>query len=351
MVDNTRPRTTKRGIPLVNPRRLPRDPLSVPNRMIQLYLTVFLEWVDLARKARQDRGHFSAARLPARWSVFLREILMIHRTRRPAPPPRLASTILVALGLALSSPVPSTAQDGLPLREGSVLTVVGFGAPHTLIEFSASGEELGRLGIQDPAGLITSPSGLTLSGDVLWVSGSNTVNRIDLKSGLASPGFQITEQISLTALADDGEFLLVGDIHPDRVLRFDSSGQLQDTIVLDPEVLMTGLDTDGSRLFVTSYQTGHVHVFDLDGHQIEVIPTDLGAGTLTGASLDKDGRSLWVTTGTGINDILHFDLAGQPLGSFRVTAQATQGLHVVGLPVFVDGFESGNTDSWTLTTP
>ncbi|MCH9649575.1 MAG: hypothetical protein K0U98_15150 [Deltaproteobacteria bacterium] len=276
---------------------------------------------------------------------------MIHRSRRATAPSRLAATVLVALLTTLGSPVLLAAQDGLPLQEGSVLTVVGFGAPHTLIEFSASGEELGRLVIDDPDGLISSPSGLTLVGNQLWVTGSNNVNRINLTSGLASLGFQIVEQISLTALADSGEFLLVGDIHPDRVLRFDGSGKLQDTVVLDPEVSMTGLDTDGSKLFVTSYQTGNVHVFDLDGHQVGVIPTELGAGTLTGVSLDRDGRSLWVTTGTGINDILHFDLNGQPLGSFRVTADATMGLHAVGSALFVDGFEAGNTDAWTLTTP
>ncbi len=254
------------------------------------------------------------------------------------------------LGLLVAVSGVSLTAEPLPLTPDSILGVSAFEDVDTLVEYTPAGELLANLEISDPGGLIGTPSGLAIAGGILWVGGSDSVVRVDVDTGLATAGFPVTDSPTLVGLADDGEHLLVGELHPDRVFRFDLQGQLLDTVALETEILITGLDTDGVLLFVSSHATGDVHIFAMDGQEVGVVETDF-PGDLTGVTLDSDGETLWVTTGTGANEIHQFDFAGTLLRSFSADAQGLMGLHALPGGVFADGFESGDTSSWSVSAP
>jgi sugar lactone lactonase YvrE len=176
------------------------------------------------------------------------------------------------------------------------------------------------------------------------------VVRVDPATGAVTPGFPVSESALLTGLADAGDTLLVAEIAPDRVHRFTLEGRLLGTVLLPGGLLITGVDTDATLLYVTSHNTGHVHVFTMDGTPAGVV--EMGqTGDLTGVTLDADGESLWAATGTGLNDLLHVDFAGNVLGGFPGDVPGVMGLHAVSSPLFADGFESGDLAAWSETRP
>ena len=252
--------------------------------------------------------------------------------------------------------LPTHAAGDVPMIPGSILAIAGFGAPHTLIEVAPDGTVLGELTVVDPGGLVGSPSGLTVLKGAVWISGTDRVFRLDPVTGGLSNAFIAEEPI--TGLADDGESLWVAAIHPDRLLRYDIAGNLLETIVLSELRLITGLDIDlsggsaanGLRFLVSSYITGHAHLFDRSGQEVGVIETNLFPGNLTGLGLDPGGGSMWLTLGTGTNEIVHTDLDGNFLGEIPGSGMASgiSGLEVLDASIFADGFESGTFGHWTV---
>ncbi len=277
-------------------------------------------------------------------------MIAAHRGRRRRRATSAGLGRFAAVGLPATVAAAPLAGEALPLRPSSILAVSGFEDIDTVVEYTPAGELLASLEISDPEGLIGTPSGLAMAAGSLWVGGSDSVVSIDVETGVATPGFPVTDSPTLVGLADDGEHLLVGELFPDRVFRFDLEGQRLDTIVLATEVLMTGLDTDGSLLFVSSHATGDVHIFGMDGQEVGVVETDLPSD-LTGVTLDSDGETLWVTTGTGANEIHRFDFHGTLLHSFPADAQGLMGLHALPGGIFADGFESGDARRWSLSVP
>jgi len=263
-----------------------------------------------------------------------------------------ATTKVLGLGGALLALAagPEVGVGGLPLEAGSILAIADFAPLDTLIEYSADGELRGSVEVDDPGALIDHANGLAIAGGTLWAATRTEVVRVDPATGAVTPGFPVSESALLTGLADDGDTLLVAELAPDRVHRFTLGGRLLGTVLLPGGLLITGVDTDGSLLYVTSHNTGHVHVFTMDGRPTGVVEMNL-TGDLTGVTLDADGESLWVATGTGLNDLLHVDFAGNVLGGFPGDVQGVMGLHAVSSPLFADGFESGDLAAWSETRP
>lgn len=156
----------------------------------------------------------------------------------------------------------------------------------------------------------------------------------------------MTSSPNLVGLTASGETMLVAEVHPDRVHRYGLDGVLIETVeLLGEPLLVTGLDTDGFRLYVATHTTGDVHVFGFDGTETGRIPIGLVAD-LSGVTVDPAANELWVATGTGMNDIRRFDLGGNPLGVFPAGADGIMGLYVIGNQVFADAFETGDHQAW-----
>lgn len=249
--------------------------------------------------------------------------------------------------LVVSAP---TSAEPLPLAAESVLTVSASGDEHILAEFSPDGDVLGQVAVVDPTEALGAPSGLTSLSGELWISGAGSVHRIDPANGTIDAGFTVSDGPTITALCSDGEYLLVGEFVGDTFLRFDTDGNLIDTIELDFEQLfMVGADCDGEFIYVGSHATGDIHVFDMTGTTVDVIETDQGAN-LSAVSLGSDGDTLWAANGLGINEIQEFDFDGNVLRTFDGQFQLQMGLYVLRNGVFGDGFESGDTSAWSATT-
>lgn len=256
---------------------------------------------------------------------------------------RLGALLALATGAGVGA-------EGLPLRADSLLAIADFVEPDTLLEYGADGELRGSLEVDDPGALIDHANGVAIAGGTLWVAARTGVVRVDPATGAVTPGFEVSESALLTGLADDGDTLLVMELAPDRVHRFTLDGQLLETVGLPGGLLVTGVDTDGVLLYATSHNTGHVHVFTMDGMPVGVVELGL-TGDLTGVTLAADGASLWVAAGTGVNDILHVDFAGNVLGGFPGEVQGVMGLHAVPGPLFADGFEAGDLAAWSQAQP
>lgn len=253
----------------------------------------------------------------------------------------LAGTATLLFGTA---PLPAEP----PLAPGSVLTVSGSFEEHVLAEFSPDGEVLGQVTVVDPAEALGTPSGLTRLGGEFWISGGSSIHRIDPATGAVDTGFTAAESPTLTALCSDGEFLLAGEFTANAFLRFDTEGNLIDTIELDsPQLFLVGADSDGEFLYVGSHATGDVHIFDLTGAPVGVIDTNQGAN-ISAVSLGQNGDTLWVANGLGVNEVQEFDFDGNLLRTFDGQFQLLMGLYALQDGVFGDGFESGDASAWGL---
>lgn len=266
--------------------------------------------------------------------------------------PMVHRSLLATTSLLLASAVAPAAfaQVPLPLRADSLLATTAFTETHLLAEFSPAGALLGAIELIDPSMLIDSPSGLTRLGDEIWIGAGSSVHRLDPETGEVFAGFEVSDGPTLTALTNDGEFLLVGEFTGNAFERYDTSGNLVDRIVLDtPDLFMVGADSDGTLLYVGSHVTGDVHVFDLAGTTIGVIETNLPSD-LTAVALDRDGATFWLATGVGNNDIHRFDFAGNLIATFPGQLAGIMGLVTLRGPLFSDGFESGDTSAWSEAT-
>lgn len=238
------------------------------------------------------------------------------------------------------------AQAGLPMSPGSVLAVSAFDTVDYVLEYAPSGQLLGQLEIIDPGNVIGIPSGVAIAGGRLWVAGRDSVARVNPATGAVEDGFSVASAPNLVGIADFGNSLLVAEVHPDRVHRFTLDGDLIDTIELVGDTLLiTGVDTDGVRLHVSTHVTGDIHVFGFDGVQVDLVTIGFVAD-LTGATVDAANEELWVVTGTGVNEIHRFTLGGDPVGSFPAEADGIMGLHVISDQLFADGFETGDLFAW-----
>jgi len=241
----------------------------------------------------------------------------------------------------------STAGDGLPLLQDSVLAVSAFDEVDSVLEYSPEGELLATLELVDPGGEIVTPSGVAVAGGQLWVAGRDNVASVDPVSGLVLPGFAVTDSPNLVGLGDGEGSLLVAEVHPDRVHRYGFDGELLETIELmvDDALLITGVDSDGLSLYLATHTTGDVHVFGFNGVETGRIAIGFVAD-LTGVSVIAVACEKRVATGTGANEIHRFDLEGVPLGSFEAGADGVMGLHAMDSQLFADGFESGDLQGW-----
>lgn len=256
-------------------------------------------------------------------------------------------TVKPFVGALLLLLTPGVAQaEELELSPGSVLAVSAFDSTDYILEYASSGQLLAQLAIVDPGDVIGTPSGVAVAGGRLWIAGRDRVAEVDSSTGAVVTSFQVATAPNLVGLADFGNSLLVAEVHPDRVHRFTFDGDHINTIELagDP-LLITGIETDGTHLYVPTHTTGDVHVFGFDGVEEDRISIGLVAD-LTGVTVDASLSEVWVASGTGANEIHRFDFGGDPLGAFPAGADGIMGLHVIADQLFADGFETGDLFAW-----
>jgi uncharacterized protein (TIGR03382 family) len=174
-------------------------------------------------------------------------------------------------------------------------------------------------GIQNPNG-IQGNSGMTALGANIYLANRyQGVGVLDRQTG-TSTLYHGPQDIE--ALGNDGTNLLAGTFTTDTVYRMATDGTILGTITLQltNHLGITGIDSDGARLFVGSYDDGNVHIFDMAGLALGIIKTGLfvGIDVLSGLSFDRGDGTLWLTAGFGDGTIYHFDLAGDLLGMFRL---------------------------------
>jgi hypothetical protein len=202
----------------------------------------------------------------------------------------------------------------------------------TLVKWSQSGRVLDTLDIIDVPDEYGTMDGLAVLGDDVWTIGTGgIVTRVDLASGALTDSFT-TSGSGPEALGTLGDDLLVGNFGFDTVQVYSTSGALLSSVALSQTVGVTGVDSDGESLFVASWDTGNIHVFDLAGQQQRVIPTGIGSQSLSGLGYDDATDTLWVSTGFGQDDIRHYDLGGTLLTSFDAGFPFIDGLDVVSVP-------------------
>ena len=179
-------------------------------------------------------------------------------------------------------------------------------------------------GVQSGKG-IKGDSGMTLLGSTVFVSNRyQGVGVFDPRTG-TSTLYRGPQDIE--ALGNDGSNLLAGLFTTDTVLKLAIDGTVLSTVALDitNHLGITGLDSDGARLFVGSFDDGDVHIFDMAGNPLGLISTGLGADVLSGLSYDRSDGTLWLTAGFGDGSVHHFDLAGDLLRTFDLMITGNAG--------------------------
>ena len=193
--------------------------------------------------------------------------------------------------------------------------VVPLGAPiPTIVDDYANGLAVSG-GVQSSKG-IQGNSGMTRLGSTVFVS--NRYQGVAIFDAATGSSTLYHGPQDIEALGNDGTNLLAGLFTSDTVLKMATDGTVLSTITLNitDHLGITGLDSDGTRVFVGSFDDGDVHIFDMAGDLLGLISTGLGADVLSGLSYDRSDGTLWLTAGFGDGSVRHFDLAGDLLGTF-----------------------------------
>ncbi|HMO85505.1 MAG TPA: hypothetical protein PKC18_11370 [Lacipirellulaceae bacterium] len=244
----------------------------------------------------------------------------------------------LARGLAVASLLAAAAlaaprAAALSLTPGTILGVdsgAPGGATFTLVQFSPTGTVLDTLALTNTAQLGTL-DGLALVGSQLFVGGTNNfVGSVDLGTGVVSNYFN-TGSAGLEALGELNGNLLVGDFGA-AISVFSTAGALLNTITPSMVLGTTGVDSDGSQLFVANYNDGRVYTLDLTGTVQSSFDTGAGASSLSGLAYDAGSNTLWVSTGFNQGDIRQFDLSGNLLTSFASGYPFIDSLEVIPIP-------------------
>jgi hypothetical protein len=220
-------------------------------------------------------------------------------------------------------------------------TLVGIdsNSPYSLIEYSPTGVVTDTLTISG----ISVPVGSAVIGGEVWVMGvDSTLGRVNLTTGSVEFSFA-TVIASAECLGTFGDELLVTAWNSADVNRYDTAGVLLETISLPQSVGMTGLDASTTHIYGAIYSTGQIHKYDLTGALVQVIDTGIAGSALSGLAYEASTDSLWVSTGFGTDQVLHFDVNGTPLGGFPATVSFLNCLDYVGDSLLGDPFCFGDS--------
>ena len=218
----------------------------------------------------------------------------------------------------------------LTLVPGTILgedSVGPGGTTATLVQYSPTGVILDTLALSNLGNFGTVDGVAIVGGDVFVTGTSGVVGQVDLTTGVLFNAFNVGG--TPEALGDLNGNLLVGQFGADRVDVFSTSGALLNSINLSAPAAVTGLDSDGSVLYVASYNDGAIYSFDLSGGLLGSFSTGLGPSSLSGLGYDGGTNTLWVSSGFNQDRIHQFSVTGTPLASFDAGRPFIDGLDVV----------------------
>ena len=217
--------------------------------------------------------------------------------------------------------------------------------------------------IEQPHG-VAGNSGISALGGTLFVT--NDKHGIAAVQGIGDAGTPTGTTTlyfggpGIEALTTDGTDLYAGLFEDSSILRFDSNGNLLQTIALDQDIGITGLAWFDNLFFVANYDDGNVYTFDMLGNSqgAQLFATGLGAGLLSGLAYDPgldalslDDDSIWLATGFAVNggDVLRYDLSGQLIDSFA--AAGVRGLLASGSEILDSGSGDGDGGVVAMAEP
>jgi len=186
---------------------------------------------------------------------------------------------------------------------------------NTLVKYSQAGAILETLGLTN-ANNLGNIDGLTIIGSNVYLCGTNsTVAQVNLTTGVVSNFFSITAG-GVEALGDLNGNIMAGLYSSNRIDIYTTAGAFLNSITPAVSSGMTGLDSDGTRIFMAGYNTGFVYTLDLSGNVLSSFNVNAGTQSISGLGYDAGSNTLWVSTGFNQDDIRHFSLSGTFLGSF-----------------------------------
>jgi len=218
----------------------------------------------------------------------------------------------------------------------SLDTLVGVTTDPSLVKYDLAGNQIDTLPVIDTV-TIGVMDGATVVGTDVWVCGTNDiVARVDLQTGMLEQAFSASV-IGIEALGDYDGGLLLGGYSSNSVEVYDTAGNLRRSIPLSSNAGITGVDSDGTNLYVASYLDGDIYVYDLQsGQELRRLATGIGGSSLSGLCYDRRSHTLWVSTGFGQDDIRNYDLGGNLLSLFPANHTSVYGLDYVDSQILTD---------------
>lgn len=215
--------------------------------------------------------------------------------------------------VALSAALPASA---ITLTLSSILggdSVSSGGTSFTLVEYSPAGAILNTLPLIN-GGPLGTMDGVAMIGGNVYVTGTGgVVGQVDLNTGNVFNTFAVAG--SVESLGDLNGNLMVGNYSNGDINVYTPAGAFVQTIST-PNFGMTGVDSDGTNIYVASYNNGNVYTIDLAGNVLSSFPTGAGGSSLSGLGYDSSTNSIWVSTGFNQDDIRQFSLTGTFITSF-----------------------------------
>ena len=241
--------------------------------------------------------------------------------------------------------VPSFLQDG-------IIAVTGDGewGKSDILGFDAmTGAQTGRMAA-GPG--VSGYSGIEIFEDRIYVV--NPYFGIGLVGPLTGVANSFMGPMGFHSLGSSSNMLYAGLFEENTVYRCSGFGVGADfeqecaAIALDMGTILgiTGLDSDGTRLFAGSYNDGNVYVFDTDGNYLSMISTSLGSNALSALSYDPDSDSLLISAGYGDGQVRRLAMDGSVLETISLSGgESLFGLSDGGNVVAEDEYEDVDVPS------
>lgn len=264
------------------------------------------------------------------------------------------STGNVIIGPAGQADPPAAANDfgpfAAPVLQNNGIIGVTTGTPDRgVYEFATDGSVQAMIDQQDG---IAGNSGITVVNGAIYVANNEQgIARLGhISDGTATTFF--FGAAGIEGLATDGTDLYAGLYEEGSILHYDTSGNLLNTIMLDRDIGITGLDWFDNQFFVANFDDGNVYTFDMTGGTVggPLFSTGLGAGMLSALAYDPGtdlasavDDSIWLGLGfpAGGGETRRYSLDGQLLGSFA--SPGLQGLVASGSALNGTGGDGGGS--------
>jgi len=211
--------------------------------------------------------------------------------------------------------------------------LAGGNFPNDVRQYSFSGSLLDTVTISGMAGNLT---GLTYSSGSVWAIHNATngpIGTINMTTGVFTQAF-LSGLGSPEGLGNIGTDLLAVDSNG-TVRRFTSTGILVSSFFAGLSFFPTGIDSDGTDLFITNFNNGRVYRYSATGTQLNSFDTGLGQFRLSSVGYDAQTDSLWIgATFFDAREVRNYTKDGTLISSFGgFNEYGTNGLEVVSAAV------------------